>query len=284
LFSEATGQWIATVLAAAGHRLGLRPTALTLINLTIGLATSVTVIALARPINDGTVPAWPIGLAALLGWQVAYAFDCADGQLARATGQTSVAGARTDILCDVASQVALVTALSTVAVAQVPETPVWLVTAFTGTWMVNLVTSALQSGPAAASMVPSRSLPVRVVKLIRDPGALFFVAGLLLIFAPAAMVWFVAGFTVVDGGFLLASIAFAARQGLSWPRVCGPRVGGPRRDRTLSRRPWCPDRLDGPAAGYAVPAIRLCPSRLRGCSSWLMRCSNRLWVCSSWLR
>lgn len=215
LFSEATGQWIATLLAAAGHRLGLRPTALTLINLTIGLATSVTVIALARPIADGTVPAWPIGLAALLGWQVAYAFDCADGQLARATGQTSVAGARTDILCDVASQVALVTALSTVAVAQVPETPVWLVTAFTGTWMVNLVTSALQSGPAAASMVPSRSLPVRVVKLIRDPGALFFVAGLLLIFAPAAMVWFVAGFTVVNGGFLLASIAFSARQGLT---------------------------------------------------------------------
>jgi len=214
LFSEATGQWIATVLAATGHRLGLRPTALTLINLAIGLATSVTVIALAGPVAEGTVAAWPVGLVALVGWQLAYAFDCADGQLARATGQTSVAGARTDILCDVASQVALVTALSAVAVAQEPGTPVWLVTAFTGTWMVNLVTSALQSGPAAASMVPSRSLPVRMVKLIRDPGALFFVAGLLLIFAPGVMVWFVAAFTVVNGGFLLASIAFSARRGL----------------------------------------------------------------------
>lgn len=215
LFSEATGQWLGAAFAATGHRLGLRPTVLTLVNLAIGLATSVTVIALAEPVADGTVPAWPVGLLALVGWQVAYAFDCADGQLARATGQTSVAGARTDILCDVASQIALLTAIATVAVAQRPGTPVWLVGAFIGGWMVNLVTSALQSGPAAASMVPSRSLPVRVVKLIRDPGALFFVAALILLVAPAGMVWFVAAFAIVNGGFLLASIAFSARAGLA---------------------------------------------------------------------
>jgi hypothetical protein len=80
--------------------------------------------------------------------------------------------------------------------------------------MVNLVTSALQSGPVAASMVPSRSLPVRIVKLVRDPGAVFFVAGLILLLAPAATVWFVVAFTVVNGGFLLASIGFSARAAL----------------------------------------------------------------------
>src|SRR5690606_12815538 len=106
-------------------------------------------------------------------------------QLARATGQTSAAGARTDILCDVASQIALVTAVAVVAVAQRPDTPVWLVVVFAGTWLTNLVTSALQSGPAAASMVPSRSLPVRVIKLVRDPGAVFFLAALILLAAPA---------------------------------------------------------------------------------------------------
>jgi phosphatidylglycerophosphate synthase len=214
LFSEATGQWIGAVVAATGRRLGLTPTVLTLVNLAIGLATSVTVIALAEPVADGRVPAWPVGLLALVGWQLAYAFDCADGQLARVTGQTSTAGARTDILSDVASQIALVTALGTVAVAQRPETPTWLVGAFAGTWMVNLVTSALQATPAAASMVPSRSLPVRIAKLIRDPGLLFFVAGLILVFAPAAILWFVIVFAVVNGGFLLASIAFSARR--SW--------------------------------------------------------------------
>jgi hypothetical protein len=96
-------------------------------------------------------------------------------------------------------------------VAQRPDTPAWLVTAFAGTWMVNLVTSALQSGPAAASLVPSRSLPVRIAKLVRDPGALFFLAAVILAVTPAAVYWFVIAFTVVNGGFLLASIAFSAR-------------------------------------------------------------------------
>lgn len=210
LVSEATGQWVGAVLAAGAYRLGLAPTVLTLANLVVALATSATVFASATAVAEGRVPAWLVGVVALVGWQLAYAFDCADGQLARTTGQTSNAGARTDILCDVAAQIALVTALGTVAVAQTPATPVWLVALFVGTWMVALVTSALQSTPQAASMMPSRSLPVRVAKLVRDPGAIFLVAGLLLAVAPAATVWFVAFFTVVNGGFLLASIAFAA--------------------------------------------------------------------------
>ena len=214
LFSEATGQWVGAVLAAAAYRRGLPPTALTVANFVVGLVTAVTVTATAQAVADGRLPGWPVGLVALVGWQLAYAFDCADGQLARATGQTSPAGARVDILCDAALQIGLVTAMSTVAVAHRPGTAAWLVAAFAGTWMVNLVTSALQQGPAAASMVPSRSLPVRVVKLIRDPGLLFFVAGLVVLVAPAAAVWFVGVFTAVNGGFLLASVAFAARAAL----------------------------------------------------------------------
>lgn len=214
LFSEATGQWVGAVLAATAYRRGVAPTVLTVANLVVGLATSVTVVATASAVADGRLPAWPAGLVALLGWQLAYAFDCADGQLARATGQTSHAGARVDILCDAALQIGLVTGVAAVAVAQRPTTPAWLVAVFAGTWMVSLVTSALQSGPAAASMVPSRSLPVRVVKLVRDPGALFFLAGLILLLVPAAAVWYVVAFAVINGGFLLASIAFAARAAL----------------------------------------------------------------------
>ena len=67
------------------------------------------------------MPAWAVGLLALVGWQVAYALDCADGQLARVTGRTSAAGARLDVLCDVAAQIALVTALAAVAVAHRPD-------------------------------------------------------------------------------------------------------------------------------------------------------------------
>lgn len=211
LFSEVTGQWAGAAIAAAGYRLRLAPTVLTLVNLAIGLATSLVVIATAGPVAAGTVLAWPVGLVALFGWQLAYAFDCADGQLARVTGQSSPAGARTDLLSDFASQAALVAAVAAVAVAQRPGTPAWLVAVFAGTWMVNLLTAALQSGPAAASMMPSRSMPVRVAKLVRDPGAVFLVAALLLLLVPAAMFWFVVAFTVVNSGFLLASIWFSAR-------------------------------------------------------------------------
>ncbi|MBO4205134.1 CDP-alcohol phosphatidyltransferase family protein [Micromonospora echinofusca] len=214
LFSESLSQWLGAVFAAGAHRLGLRPTALTIANLVLGLTASATVVALADRVAAGTVPAWLVGLVALVGWQVAYALDCADGQLARVAGQGSPAGARVDVLCDVAAQIALVTALGTVTVAQRPSTPVWLVAAFAGTWMVNLVTSVMQAGPNAASMVTSTSLPVRLAKLIRDYGAVIFVAGLVLMFAPALTFWVVVAFTVVNGGFLLASIAFSARASL----------------------------------------------------------------------
>ncbi|MFI6264318.1 CDP-alcohol phosphatidyltransferase family protein [Micromonospora sp. NPDC051006] len=214
LFSESISQWLGAAFAVGAHRMGLPPTALTLTNLVLGLATSVTVVALAGPVATGDVPAWVVGVIALVGWQVAYALDCADGQLARVTDQRSAAGARIDVLCDVAAQIALVAALAATAVAQQPSTPTWLVAAFAGTWMVNLVTSVMQAGPNAASMVTSTSLPVRLVKLVRDYGAVIFVAALVLLLAPALALWVMVAFTVVNGGFLLASIAFSARASL----------------------------------------------------------------------
>ncbi|MEO3745268.1 CDP-alcohol phosphatidyltransferase family protein [Plantactinospora sp. B5E13] len=214
LFSEALSQRIGAGLSVAAHRLGLPPTALTIANLLLGLAVSATVVALADRVAAGSVPAWVVGLVALVGWQLAYALDCADGQLARVTGKGSAAGARVDVLCDVAAQIALVTALSATALAQRPSTPIWLIAAFAGTWMVNLVTSVMQAGPNAASMVTSTSLPVRLAKLVRDYGAVIFVAGLVLTLVPSWTIWLITVFTLVNGGFLLASITFSARASL----------------------------------------------------------------------
>ncbi|HEV8172779.1 MAG TPA: CDP-alcohol phosphatidyltransferase family protein [Actinoplanes sp.] len=214
LFSEAISQRIGARIAVAAHKRGLAPTVLTVTNLGLGCLVSFAVVATADPVADGRMWAWPIGLLALVGWQIAYALDCADGQLARVTGQTSAAGGRIDVLCDVATQIALVAALAATAKAQVSATPAWLLAAFAGTWMVNLVTSVMQSGPQAASMVTSRSLPVRVVKLVRDYGAVIALAGVVLTVAPQWTIWLVALFTLINGGFLAASIAFAGRQAL----------------------------------------------------------------------
>jgi phosphatidylglycerophosphate synthase len=214
LFSEAVSQRLGARIAVLAHRFRLAPTVLTVANLGLSCLVSFAVIAAAEPVADGRVWAWPIGLLALVGWQVAYALDCSDGQLARVTGQTSPAGARVDVLCDVAGQIALVAALAATAEAQVPETPGWLLAAFAGTWMVNLVTSILQQGESAASLVTGSSLPVRLIKLIRDYGAVVTVIGLVLAFVPQWTVWVMVAFTVVNGLFLLASIAASARASL----------------------------------------------------------------------
>jgi hypothetical protein len=80
--------------------------------------------------------------------------------------------------------------------------------------MVNLVTSVMQGGEQASSMVTSRSLPIRLVKLVRDYGAVIALAGLVLIVAPQWTIWFVGLFTLVNAAFLAASVVFSARQAL----------------------------------------------------------------------
>lgn len=215
LFTEMVNQRIAAHLCVVAERLGAPPTALTLANLVLGLVASGLVTALAPAMADGVVPAVAVGLVALLLWQLAYSLDCADGQLARVTGQASPAGKRIDILCDVALQISLVAAVSTVAGAYHPGIRSWLVAAFAGTWMVNLVTSTLQQGDAAGSLVTSRSPVVRLVKLVRDYGAVVTVIGLVLALVPSWTIWLMVAFTVVNGVFLVLSIASTARASLS---------------------------------------------------------------------
>lgn len=210
LLSEAVSQPVGAWLSVVAHRVGAPPTALTVANLVLGLTASALVTAAAPAAAAGRLPMWPVGAVALLLWHLAYALDCADGQLARVTGRTSPSGARVDILCDVAVQISLVTAVAAVGVGYRPGTPTWLVAVFAGTWMVNLVTSVMASGTAAASLVGSTSLPVRLVKLTRDYAAMVTACGLVITLAPATAVWVMGGFTVVNGGFLLASIVQSA--------------------------------------------------------------------------
>ncbi len=217
LFTLEVNQRIGAYAALWAYRLGQLPTVLTLTNLVLGLAASVLVVATAAPMARGDAPSPLIGLLALLLWQVAYSLDCADGQLARVAGTGSPAGARVDVLCDVALQISLVAAVGAVAVAYRPGTPAWLVAAFAGTWMVNLVTSVMHSSGSGSSLVTSQSLAVRLVKLIRDYGAVVTVVGLVIAFVPGWTPWLMGVFALINGLFLVASIAAAARASLRRP-------------------------------------------------------------------
>ncbi|WP_018349096.1 CDP-alcohol phosphatidyltransferase family protein [Longispora albida] len=200
-------QRIGAVTALAAYRARLSPTMMSMANLVLGLGASAMVL-LAAP--SRTAP-MAVGLGALLLWHVAYGIDCGDGQLARVTKTGSAAGARIDVLCDVALQIALCAATSAVAAEYSPDAPAWIYALFAGTWMVNLVTSVMAQDDAGVSMVTSQSLPVRLVKLIRDYAFVVTVIGLVLAFAPQWTIWVVVAFTAVNGLFLLASIAFTAR-------------------------------------------------------------------------
>lgn len=214
LFTYVVNQRIGAFFALQAHRAGLAPTVLTLINLVFSLGAAVTVIAVAAAAADGDVTWWPIAIAAAIAWQIAYSLDCSDGQLARASGRSSAAGKRIDILCDVAAQGAFCAAVAAVVAAYSPGTPAWFTAAFASLWMVNLVTSILQTGESAGSIVSSGKLVFELVKLVRDTGVIVLLMPIVLIIDPAGMVWFMGLFTLVNGLFLLASIAFTARTAL----------------------------------------------------------------------
>jgi hypothetical protein len=63
-------------------------------------------------------------------------------------------------------------------------------------------------------MVTSTSIPVRVVKLVRDYGAVIALAGAVLTLAPQWTIWLIGAFTLINGAFLAASIAFSGRAAL----------------------------------------------------------------------
>jgi phosphatidylglycerophosphate synthase len=206
-------QRLAAVLSWAAWKLRLKPTHLTLLDLVLGLAVSTMVILYIPAAQDGA-PWWPIALAALIGWQVAYMLDCADGQLARATGTGSPAGARVDILVDIAIQTSVVAVVVALAHAYNPDVPAWAGAAFAALWMTNLVTSVMAKDDDAVSLVTADNLPVRLVKLVRDYSFVIVVIAVVLAVRAEAVVWVMAFFGGVNALFLLASIAAAARASL----------------------------------------------------------------------
>jgi len=214
LASEHISQWLGAFLARVAHRCHASANWLSFANLVIGVSGSVVAVAFAGAVAQGRIPAWPVGLVALSAWHLAYGFDCADGQLARKTGTTSALGARLDVLCDFSVQIAVVSAVAATAAAQTSWLPAWVVAVFAGTWLVNLFTSVLASGPAATSLITSTSLPVRVVKLIRDHAAVITVCGLVLLVRPGWAVWLVLGFAAGNVTFLTLTVLHVLGAGI----------------------------------------------------------------------
>jgi phosphatidylglycerophosphate synthase len=150
-----------------------------------------------------------------IGWLLAAALDCADGQLARVARQTSPPGAVLDILCDVLSQAMFVAALAAVASVSQPGVPAAVYAFAGGIWMMVLVTAQLDKDGADVSLLPAESLPLSVLKAPRDLITQITAAAVAIAVWPDGMLWLIGGLTAVNSIYLIALIARATLRSTS---------------------------------------------------------------------
>ena len=87
---------LGAAVAVVASRLGVTPNMISLLSGVITIFSTM----LAVYLGQGS---WVAGVALILGLQIGYAFDCADGPLARATGQGSSFGSLIDKITDLSS-------------------------------------------------------------------------------------------------------------------------------------------------------------------------------------
>jgi len=91
---------IGAVLALISSRMGITPNMISVLSACITLLSAVVAVYFGQGY-------WVAGVVLLVGLQLGYAFDCADGPLARVTGQGSSFGALSDKLADLSSGILL---------------------------------------------------------------------------------------------------------------------------------------------------------------------------------
>jgi len=87
---------LGALIAVIAHRAGLSPNSLSLLSVIVTCGSC----GIAICLGQGT---WSAGIIAILGLQLGYAFDCADGPLARVKGEESSFGSLLDKICDMCS-------------------------------------------------------------------------------------------------------------------------------------------------------------------------------------
>jgi phosphatidylglycerophosphate synthase len=196
--NDPLGSWV----AAVAIRFDIHPTVVTLTDLVLALVASILVVAQADHLHAGWLP----GLLALVLWQLSYILDCADGQVARATGKKSDFGARVDVLVDFLVHGAVICALITV-LTQRADLPAPLLAICAMLWPANLLIGVLaRSDGNIGHSFSRRGGIVSVIKLLRDTGFILFVVGMWLLVAPQSIVVPVVAITAINASFLLASI------------------------------------------------------------------------------
>ena len=180
-WTMSVNQTAGAYLARAGIRLGLHPNHVSLGTALLGVATSAAVVVIYsyEPVIAG--------LVGLVGWQLSYSLDCADGQIARATGQATPRGALLDLLCDFVIHVAVVlSALHVVASSTTRDITVPAVI-ITAAWLVApYYKGVLELLPEGMRSVGT-SILYNVVRQTRDFGLYVLVLPVAIAFSAEAV-------------------------------------------------------------------------------------------------
>ncbi|MGW7441202.1 CDP-alcohol phosphatidyltransferase family protein [Streptomyces sp. NPDC054849] len=220
LYSRFVNRPAGRYLAAGSYALGLTPNQVTLVSALFSFA-AVAAVALVAP-------SWGLGMAVWAALAVGFAFDSADGQLARLRGGGSAAGEWLDHVVDCAKLTALHTCVL-IAFYRFPAeygigeggsgwllVPLGFQFASVVTFFGGLLTEKLKPKPAPGSPAAAPST-LRAVALLPVDYGVFCLVFLLLgggkLFACAY-----AGLGVVAGLFLLAFLAKWFRELSAVPR------------------------------------------------------------------
>lgn len=202
LFSKYLNNPMGSSFAALAIRYRIHPSVVTLIGLVITIGASVLIVAEADQARQWWLP----GLVACVCWQLAYVLDCADGQVARATGKKSDFGARLDVLVDYFVHFAVICALLTV-IARWSDSSIPLIVTCAVLWPVNILTAILaRTDENVGHSFTRGGHVVAILKIVRDTGFILFVIGLWVFIDPKSVIYPIVVITAFNGVFLLASI------------------------------------------------------------------------------
>jgi phosphatidylglycerophosphate synthase len=203
-FTREFSQRLGACIAYLGDRLGFTPSGLTYFGAAVGLMASIA-FAIA-PASAGS--AITIGLV----YQLAYGVDCADGQLARATGRTSEFGAWLDVAADYLRNIAIATGVLYVLLrSQELSASLALVAGAAlavGSVIALHTTVLLQRQARATGEALTPSVARRVLRIALDTPTLLLLICVLRD-RPAMLAVYSAGMGVL---FLLASVLLAYRR------------------------------------------------------------------------
>lgn len=204
-WTRVVSQRIGAVAAVVAVRRGISPSAVTIASLLTGLATSAAALWLAGEVR------WLAGAVAFVGWQLAYGLDCADGQVARATGTSSTAGARLDVTADFATKLGIVVALAPSALAA--GLPVAVVAGAAVVWNFPVFDEVTgRDGDADTETVDRTSPGYRLLGVLRDGGVQKAAAAVGLGLSPVATAVVLVGFGALWTLLLAVRVAFLVRR------------------------------------------------------------------------